>query len=115
MEKKFELDEKNTMLIFSYLWIFALVPRLVKKDDPEILWHSKNGLGLFIIETLIFFLSIPFFILSLTLFKIFLPLFVYFYFLFFMGTLILHLIFIFYAINGKKIEIPYISEYFQKL
>ena len=36
------------MLVLAYLGILALIPLLVKKDDREIQWHSKNGLFLFI-------------------------------------------------------------------
>jgi uncharacterized membrane protein len=34
------------MLVLSYLGILALIPLLVKKDDKEVQWHAKNGLGL---------------------------------------------------------------------
>jgi uncharacterized membrane protein len=37
------------MLFLSYFSIFALIPLLTKKDDPEIQWHSKNGLALAIV------------------------------------------------------------------
>ena len=35
------------MIVLAYLWILALVPLLVEKDDPEIQWHAKHGLVLF--------------------------------------------------------------------
>jgi uncharacterized membrane protein len=34
------------MLVLSYLSILALIPLLVKKDDPEVQWHAKNGLAI---------------------------------------------------------------------
>jgi uncharacterized membrane protein len=34
------------MLVLSYLGILALIPLFVKKDDKEVQWHAKNGLGL---------------------------------------------------------------------
>ena len=34
------------MLVLSYLGILALIPLLMKKDDTEVQWHAKNGLGL---------------------------------------------------------------------
>jgi uncharacterized membrane protein len=34
------------MLVLSYLGLLALIPLLVKKDDREVQWHAKNGLGL---------------------------------------------------------------------
>lgn len=115
MSQKFELDEKNTYLILSYLWILALIPRLSKKDDPEIIWHSKNGLGLFIVEFAIYFISIPFFFIFAFILHIFGLLFTLFYLFFSFGILILHIFCILKAINGQKLEIPILSEYAQKL
>lgn len=115
MTEKFELDEKNTMLILSYLWILALIPRFTKKEDPEILWHSKNGLGLFIVELGIYFLTFPFFFILSLVFNTFW--FFLFLFYFFLSSLILllHIFFILKAIKGEKLEIPYLSLYAQKL
>lgn len=115
MTKKFELDEKNTMLILSYLWILALIPRLSKKEDPEISWHSKNGLGLFIVELALYFLTFPFFFIFTFVFHIFGFIFGFFYFILSIGILILHIFCILKAINGQKLEIPILSEYAQKL
>lgn len=115
MSDKFELDERKTILILSYLWIFALIPRLTKKDDPEIVWHSKNGLGLFILEFAIYFLTLPFFFIFVFIFHTFGFLFGFFYFIFILGILILHIFCIIKAINGEKLEIPVLSEYAQKL
>lgn len=115
MADKFELDEKNTMLILSYLWILALIPRLTKKEDPEIVWHSKNGLGLFIVEFALYFLSFPFFFIFTFVFHIFGFLFGFFYFILSFGILALHIFCIIKAIRGEKLQIPILSEYAQKL
>ncbi len=115
MSEKFELDERKTMLILSYLWILALIPRLTKKEDPEILWHSKNGLGLFIVELAIYFLTFPFFFIFTFIFHIFGFLFGSFYFLLWVGIIVLHIFCILKALKGEKIEIPILSEYAQKL
>jgi uncharacterized membrane protein len=40
------------MIALSYLWILVLIPLLTKKDDPEVMWHAKNGLGITIGEIL---------------------------------------------------------------
>lgn len=39
-------SDRTLMLVLSYLGIFALIPLIVKKDDREVQWHAKNGLGL---------------------------------------------------------------------
>ncbi len=36
--------DRTIMVVLSYLWILALIPLLMKKDDPEVQWHAKNGL-----------------------------------------------------------------------
>lgn len=114
MVEKFEFNEKNTMLILSYLWVLALIPRLQKKEDPEILWHSKNGLGLFIVELGIYFLTFPFFIILGFVFG-FLSSFYFFYFFPSFCILLLHIFCILKAIKGEKLEIPYLSQFSQKL
>jgi uncharacterized membrane protein len=38
------------MVILAYLWILFLVPLLTKKEDPDIQWHAKNGMGITIGE-----------------------------------------------------------------
>ena len=40
-------SDRTVMLVLAYLGILALIPLLVKKDDNEVQWHSKNGLVLF--------------------------------------------------------------------
>jgi len=46
----------------SYLWILCIIPLLLKKDDRFVLEHAKQGLVLFIIETVAFIFRIfPFF------------------------------------------------------
>ena len=39
-------SDRTIMLVLSYLGILALIPLFVKKDDKEVQWHAKNGLGL---------------------------------------------------------------------
>lgn len=43
-------SDRTIMLVLSYLGILCLIPLLTKKDDPEVQWHAKNGLGLLIAE-----------------------------------------------------------------
>jgi len=40
-------SDRTIFLILSYLGLLALIPLLVKKDDPDLQWHAKNGLTLF--------------------------------------------------------------------
>ena len=45
-------SDRTLMIVLSYLWILVLIPLLTKKDDAEVTWHAKNGLGITIGEIL---------------------------------------------------------------
>ena len=40
----------GVMIVLAYLWLLALVPLLVEKDDEEVQWHAKHGLVLLVAE-----------------------------------------------------------------
>jgi uncharacterized membrane protein len=42
--------DRTLMVVLSYLWILALIPLLTKKEDAEVQWHAKNGIGILIGE-----------------------------------------------------------------
>ena len=44
------------MCILSYLGIFSLIPYFVKKDDPFISWHAKQGLLIMAVSIVTYFL-----------------------------------------------------------
>lgn len=48
-------DNRNVMIVLSYLGILALIPLLVEKDDQEVQWHAKHGLVLFVSWFVLFF------------------------------------------------------------
>ena len=35
---------RSLMIVLSYLWLLALIPFIVEKNDREVQWHAKNGL-----------------------------------------------------------------------
>jgi len=39
-------SDRGIMIFLSYFGLFALIPLLTKKEDPDIQWHAKNGLVL---------------------------------------------------------------------
>ena len=41
------------MIVLAYLWILALVPLLVEKEDREVQWHAKHGIVLLAAEIVI--------------------------------------------------------------
>jgi uncharacterized membrane protein len=38
------------MIVLAYLWLLALVPLLLAKDDPEVQWHARHGIVLTLAE-----------------------------------------------------------------
>lgn len=45
--------DRTIFLVLSYLGILSLIPFLMKKDDPEVQWHAKNGVALFGAEVIV--------------------------------------------------------------
>ena len=39
---------RGIMLVLAYLGSLALIPLVVEKNDPEVQWHAKHGLVLFV-------------------------------------------------------------------
>ena len=46
-------SDRTLMVILSYLGILALIPYLTKKEDPDVHWHAKNGVGLLIMDVVV--------------------------------------------------------------
>ncbi|KAA0252400.1 DUF4870 domain-containing protein [Acidobacteria bacterium ACD] len=44
----------QAMLVLSYLGLLALVPLLVEKNDREVQWHAKHGLVLTVLFVAVF-------------------------------------------------------------
>lgn len=47
-----DVEENKLMAALSYLWIMWLVPLLIKRDSAYTQYHAKQGLMLFIAESL---------------------------------------------------------------
>lgn len=41
-----DVDENKLLAALSYVGVLVLVPLLVKRDDPFVRWHAKQGLVL---------------------------------------------------------------------
>src|SRR5262249_15477412 len=46
---------RAVMIVLSYLWVLALIPLLVDKNDAEVQWHAKHGLVLTVAELVLLF------------------------------------------------------------
>lgn len=104
-------SNRNVMIVLSYLWLLALVPLLTEKDDKEVQWHAKHGLVLMVAE-LILWIVISVVLTPLGVFGcvglLFTPLLM-------LGELVLHVMAIIKGINGKRLIIPGLSEFADKL
>jgi uncharacterized membrane protein len=100
-------SNRNIMIVLSYLWLLALVPLVVEKEDREVQWHAKHGLVLMVVEVL-FWVAFNIVITMLgfvgCLAALVAP-------LIGLGILILHIMCIVKGINGQRLIIPGISEY----
>jgi uncharacterized membrane protein len=100
---------RQIMIVLSYLWLLALVPLLVEKDDREVQWHAKNGLVLVFAEIVLW---IAFMILHFIPFLGCAMLIVQ--FALWIGILILHIMCIVKGVNGQRLIIPGLSQYADK-
>lgn len=46
-------SNRGVMIVLSYLWLLALVPLLVEKEDKEVQWHAKHGIVLMLAELIL--------------------------------------------------------------
>lgn len=103
-----ESSNRGVMIVLSYLWILALIPLLVEKDDKEVQWQAKNGLVLTVAE---FVLWLVFNVLAATgigcIFAIFLP-------VIFLVFTVIRVVAIVKGLGGGRLIIPGLSQYADK-
>jgi len=105
-------SDRTIMLVLSYLGILCLIPLLVKKDDPEVQWHAKNGTALFAVEVIVFiirimliFIRIPF--LGCGLAVVFCVI--------WLGFLVISIMAIMKAVKGERFRIPLVTDFAEKM
>lgn len=99
-------SNRAIMIVLSYLWVLALVPLLLEKDDSEVQWHAKNGLALFVAELILWVILavlglVP--VLGCLLVPVWLALSV--------AVIVVHIICIVKGINGERFMVPGVSQY----
>ena len=102
---------RGVMIVLAYLWLLALVPLLVEKQDPDIQWHAKHGIVLMVAEIILLFAYIMVTsVVSLATFGLgcVLSLLLIFTWIAILG---LHLAAIVKGLNGGRLIVPGISEY----
>jgi uncharacterized membrane protein len=100
---------RSIMIVLSYLWLLALIPLLVEKNDPEVQWHAKNGLVLTVAEVIawiaVFIVGLLTAVVHLGCTGCFLHLAVFIIFL------VLRIMGIIKGVGGQRFIIPGISQY----
>jgi uncharacterized membrane protein len=104
-------ENRSVMIVLSYLWLLALVPLLVEKDDAEVQWHAKHGLVLMAAE-IVFWIALT--VVSSVLgmitaglgciVSVFMP-------LFSLAFLVVHVMCIAKGLKGERFLIPGVSQY----
>jgi uncharacterized membrane protein len=104
-------ENRNVMIVLSYLWLLALIPLLVEKDDSEVQWHAKHGLVLTVVEVVALIgLQVVVMILGAVsgglgcIFSLLIPVLM-------LAILIVHVLCIVKGINGQRFVIPGVSEF----
>ena len=99
-------SNRNVMIALSYLWILAVVPLIVEKDDAEVQWHAKHGLVLLVVEIILYaILAVVSMVPVLGCVTVFLP------FVVFVGFLVIRILCITKGINGERFTVPAISDF----
>ena len=94
---------RTIMLVLAYLWILAVIPLVVEKNDSEVQWHAKHGLVLLVCEIILGIL--------IGIITHFVPFAGCVLWLIWPLIFIFHIFLIIKAVNGQRILIPGISEY----
>jgi len=102
---------RGVMIVLAYLWILAVIPLLVEKNDREVQWHAKHGIVLMVTELVLWIVIL--FLTSvvsmatlglgcvLSLFAVFA----------WIGVLVFHAVAIVKGIGGGRLIVPGISQY----
>jgi uncharacterized membrane protein len=102
---------RGVMIVLAYLWLLAVIPLLVEKQDPEVQWHAKHGIVLMIAElAALFAYMLLTSIVTVAAFGLgcILSLFLVFAWI---GILALHVTAIIKGVNGGRLIIPGLSDY----
>jgi uncharacterized membrane protein len=102
---------RSVMIVLAYLWVLALIPLVVEKQDAEVQWHAKHGLVLAVAElVLLFAYVLVTSIVSLATFGLGCVLSLLLVFAW-IGILALHVAAILKGVNGGRLIVPGITEY----
>jgi uncharacterized membrane protein len=105
-------SDRTLMVILSYLGILALIPYLTKKEDPDIHWHAKNGVGLLILDVAVW---VVFFVIGMALRNTALGCgMATIQCVIWIAIFILHIYCLIQAVGGKRPRIPAVTDFAEK-
>ncbi len=106
---------RGVMIVLAYLWLLALVPLFLEKNDAEVQWHAKHGVVLMIAELVLLFAYITVTsIVSLATLGIGCVLSLVLVFAW-VGILALHVAAIVKGISGGRLIVPGVTQYVSRL
>jgi uncharacterized membrane protein len=110
-------SDRGVMLVLSYILFFGLIPIFVKKDDPEVQWHAKNGFSLFLVYFVIRIVwwAVVRFIFSTVIGCFTGPILIGISCLLWLGYIALMVLCIMKAVNGQRLRLPVISTFADRL
>jgi uncharacterized membrane protein len=105
-------SDRTLMVVLSYLGLLALIPYLTKKEDAEIHWHAKNGVGLLILDVVVWVVIFALgFVVRNTGIGCGLAVVNC---VVWIGLLVLHVYCIIQAVGGKRPRIPVVTDFAEK-
>jgi uncharacterized membrane protein len=104
-------SNRNIMIVLSYLWLLALVPLLVEKEDKEVQWHAKHGIVLMVAEVILWIVMMIISTVLTFATAVLGCLFAVVPFILWLGVLVLHVMAIIKGVNGSRLIVPGVSEY----
>ena len=107
-------EEDRVMLVFSYLWILALVPFMVTRRD-YVRWHAKQGLILCGVACVLFLAVIFVGAILATLAKVFAWLFGFALLNLVLLYLALALVCVIKALRGERWAVPFLGDLVEKI
>ena len=102
-------DNRGLMIVLSYLWLLALIPLLVEKEDQEVQWHAKHGIVLMVAEIVLWIVLT---VLSIALSMVGIGcLLAIFQMIMTLVIIVIHIICIVKGVGGDRFLIPGVSQY----
>jgi hypothetical protein len=103
------------MIVLAYLWVLALVPFVVKKDDPDLQWHARHGIVLMAAELVLLLAYVAMAsLVSLAVLGLGFILGVLLVFVW-IGILGLHVVAIVKGLSGGRLVVPLVSAYANRI